>query len=178
MNNILLAFNVKDIFCVYKNDELIIFFRNHKINIKMNWYIEFFFKFILILIFSEFLEISFHNLKQKRSFKIKWQMIIWNCFYFSNNDNIFFFFFRILAYTPEKLQFVAEIRWAERDNGNIWVMSTKFQKFFKQEVNARDINIRIMRLISMQSTHKNPILNSFAQSYFPSQFYNNTINVF
>ncbi|XP_016911098.1 protein yellow-like [Apis cerana] len=86
---------------------------------------------------------------------------------------------RILAYTPEKLQFVAEIRWAERDNGNIWVMSTKFQKFFKQEVNARDINIRIMRLISMQqSTHKNPILNSFAQSYFPSQFYNNTINVF
>lgn len=99
-------------------------------------------------------------------------------FYFSNNDNNFFFF-RILAYTPEKLQFVAEIRWAERDNGNIWVMSTKFQKFFKQEVNARDINIRIMRLISMQqSTHKNPILNSFAQSYFPSQFYNNTINVF
>lgn len=108
---------------------------------------------------------------QKRSFKMK----IWNCF--SNND--FFFLFRILAYTPEKLQFVAEIRWAERDNGNIWVMSTKFQKFFKQEVNARDINIRIMRLISMQqSTHKNPILNSFAQSYFPSQFYNNTINVF
>lgn len=139
----------------------------------IHWiFFKIYFNFNFFRIFRNIISRS-EKRSQKRSFKMK----IWNCF--SNNDNNFFFLFRILAYTPEKLQFVAEIRWAERDNGNIWVMSTKFQKFFKQEVNARDINIRIMRLISMQqSTHKNPILNSFAQSYFPSQFYNNTINVF
>ncbi|XP_076169514.1 protein yellow [Ptiloglossa arizonensis] len=52
-----------------------------------------------------------------------------------------------LIQSPEKLQFVAEIRWAERDNGNIWLLSSRFQKFFRREVNPRDINIRIMRLI-------------------------------
>ncbi|KAK1118672.1 hypothetical protein K0M31_014976 [Melipona bicolor] len=82
---------------------------------------------------------------------------------------------RILAYSPEKLQFTAEIRWTERDNGNYWLLSTRFQKFFRQDVNARDINIRIMKLVPMQYPLKHPILNSFNQPYFPPQFYNNTI---
>ncbi|XP_043510818.1 protein yellow isoform X2 [Frieseomelitta varia] len=83
---------------------------------------------------------------------------------------------RILAYNPEKLQFVAEIRCTERDDGNYWLLSTRFQKFFRQEVNARDINIRLMRLVPMQyPKHPTNILNSFSQPYFPPQFYNNTI---
>ncbi|KOC60606.1 Protein yellow [Habropoda laboriosa] len=53
---------------------------------------------------------------------------------------------RIVAFSPEKLQFTAEIRWAEHDNGNIWIMSSRFQKFFRRQVNIRDINIRVMRL--------------------------------
>ncbi|CAD1469889.1 unnamed protein product, partial [Heterotrigona itama] len=75
----------------------------------------------------------------------------------------------ILAYSPEKLQFTAEIRWTERDNGNLWLLTTRFQKFFKQEVNMRDINIRIMRLTPMQYRLKHPALNSFNQPYIPSQ---------
>ncbi|XP_076287424.1 dopaminechrome tautomerase [Lasioglossum baleicum] len=52
---------------------------------------------------------------------------------------------RVLALSPQDLQFVAEIRWAEQE-GTFWVLSTRFQKFFRREVNPRDINIRIMRL--------------------------------
>ncbi|XP_078041837.1 dopaminechrome tautomerase [Augochlora pura] len=54
---------------------------------------------------------------------------------------------RTLAMNPEKLQFVAEIRSEEQDNGNFWVMSTSFQKFFRREASPYTINIRIMRLI-------------------------------
>ncbi|CAL7935458.1 unnamed protein product [Xylocopa violacea] len=82
---------------------------------------------------------------------------------------------RILAYSPEKLQFVAEIRWADRDNGNFWLLTSRFQKFFRREVNARDINIRIMRLTPVQHPPKSAIINYFTQPYFPSPFYNNTI---
>nr|XP_031828177.1 protein yellow-like isoform X1 [Nomia melanderi] len=57
---------------------------------------------------------------------------------------------RIIAQDPEKLQFVAEIRLAERDNGTFWAMSTRFQNFFRREVSAQTINIRIMRLIPDQ----------------------------
>ncbi|XP_034181033.2 dopaminechrome tautomerase [Osmia lignaria lignaria] len=82
---------------------------------------------------------------------------------------------RILAYSPEKLQFVAEIRWADHDKGNFWIMSTRFQKFFRKEVNVRDINIRIMRLTPVQLPLKHAILNSYTQSSFPLNFYNNTL---
>ncbi|CAK9802739.1 Protein yellow [Anthophora plagiata] len=82
---------------------------------------------------------------------------------------------RIVAYSPEKLQFTAEIRWTERDNGNIWIMTSRFQKFFRREVNVRDINIRVMRLTNVEHPLKQTILNSFHQPYFPSYFYNNTL---
>ncbi|XP_076243470.1 dopaminechrome tautomerase [Calliopsis andreniformis] len=80
---------------------------------------------------------------------------------------------RIMAYSPEKLQFVAEIRWAERDNGNFWILSSRFQKFFNRNVNTRDINIRIMRLMPEQHPLKHGILNSYNQHQFPLYYYNN-----
>ncbi|VVD02006.1 protein yellow-like [Leptidea sinapis] len=54
---------------------------------------------------------------------------------------------RVLAQDPEKLQFCAEVRWAERDNGAVWVLSSRFHKFFKRSVSKNEINIRIMRVI-------------------------------
>ncbi|KAI4502100.1 hypothetical protein M0802_002782 [Mischocyttarus mexicanus] len=54
---------------------------------------------------------------------------------------------RIVVYSPEKLQFVAELRWNERDDGRIWVMSSRFHKFFNRRVSSREINIRIMRIV-------------------------------
>nr|XP_033340389.1 major royal jelly protein 1-like [Megalopta genalis] len=56
---------------------------------------------------------------------------------------------RTLAYSPQKLQFVAEIRREDQDHGNFWIMSTSFQKFFRREVNPHTINIRLMRLVPL-----------------------------
>ncbi|EEB16617.1 major royal jelly protein 4 precursor, putative [Pediculus humanus corporis] len=53
---------------------------------------------------------------------------------------------QVLAYDPEILQFVSELLVAYRDNGNLWLLSTRFQKFFKRTVDPREINLRIMRL--------------------------------
>ncbi|XP_017778768.1 PREDICTED: protein yellow-like [Nicrophorus vespilloides] len=53
---------------------------------------------------------------------------------------------RLLAFDPQKLQFLAEIRWAEKDGGNVWALSTRFQKFFRRTVNGNEINLRIVRV--------------------------------
>lgn len=52
----------------------------------------------------------------------------------------------MLAYDPELLQFPLDIRVSERDNGNIWLITTKFQKFFRKTVNSQDFNLRILRV--------------------------------
>ncbi|XP_047516451.1 protein yellow-like [Pieris napi] len=54
---------------------------------------------------------------------------------------------RVLAQDAEKLQFCAEVRWAERDNGAIWVLSTRFHKFFKRSVSKHEINVRVLRIV-------------------------------
>ncbi|XP_063618525.1 protein yellow [Cydia splendana] len=54
---------------------------------------------------------------------------------------------RVLAQDPEKLQFCAEVRWAERDNGAVWALSTRFHKYFKRQVNKHEIHIRIVRIV-------------------------------
>ncbi|XP_046470643.1 dopaminechrome tautomerase [Neodiprion pinetum] len=85
---------------------------------------------------------------------------------------------RILAYSPELLQFVAEVRWVDRDGGNIWALSSRFQKFFKKEVDPRDINVRIMRI---RSEEESPLVAFPAGGYrqinpvFGHNVYNNTL---
>lgn len=74
---------------------------------------------------------------------------------------------RILAYNPEQLQFVAELKFIDRDRGNLWMLSTKFQKFFLRKVDARQSNIRIMRLRPQSHTSHN------GQYDFPNVIYNN-----
>lgn len=81
---------------------------------------------------------------------------------------------RILAYSPEELQFTAEIIWAKRDNGNYWVMSSKFHKFFLKQVDTRQINIRIMR-IRTNDQALNPSFNQQIDPYFSLHYYNNTL---
>ncbi|CAB3230097.1 unnamed protein product [Arctia plantaginis] len=62
----------------------------------------------------------------------------------------------VLAQDAEKLQFCAEVRWAERDNGAVWALSTRFHKFFRRSASKHEINIRILRVfdnnfVSVQS---------------------------
>ncbi|XP_045478064.1 major royal jelly protein 1 [Harmonia axyridis] len=51
----------------------------------------------------------------------------------------------LAAYNPDLLQFLAEIRWNNRDS-NIYMLSTRFQKFFRRSVSAGEVNLRIIRL--------------------------------
>ncbi|CAH0723435.1 unnamed protein product, partial [Brenthis ino] len=54
---------------------------------------------------------------------------------------------RVLAQDSEKLQFCADVRWAERDNGAVWALSTRFQKYFKRSVSKHEINVRVLRVV-------------------------------
>ncbi|KAJ2946025.1 hypothetical protein O0L34_g4945 [Tuta absoluta] len=54
---------------------------------------------------------------------------------------------KVLAQDPEKLQFCAEVRWAERDNGAVWALSTRFHKYFKRTVSKHEINVRVVRVV-------------------------------
>ncbi|BET00511.1 Major royal jelly protein [Nesidiocoris tenuis] len=55
---------------------------------------------------------------------------------------------KVVAYSPELLQMVLDFRTAElTDNGNIWLVSSRFQKFFRRTVNPQEINLRVMRLL-------------------------------
>lgn len=84
---------------------------------------------------------------------------------------------RVLAFSPEQLQFVAEVRWAERDGGNVWALSSRFQKFFKRQVDPREINIRIMRIRGQDPSPPAPIPADFYRQINPvfgRNFYNGT----
>ncbi|KAF5288322.1 hypothetical protein FQR65_LT12056 [Abscondita terminalis] len=52
---------------------------------------------------------------------------------------------RLVTYDQERLQFVADIRWASED-GNLWLISTRFQKFFRRSLNPNDYNVRVLRI--------------------------------
>ncbi|KAG5308174.1 YELL protein, partial [Acromyrmex insinuator] len=80
---------------------------------------------------------------------------------------------RILAYSPEKLQFTADILLAKYDNGNIWIMSSRFHKFFLRRIDNRQINIRIMRLKADNQALVPTLFNQQIDPYL--QFYNNTL---
>lgn len=56
--------------------------------------------------------------------------------------------YRVLALDPDQLQFVLDIRSAERDRGNLWVISTRLQKFLRRTVSANEVNLRIMRVVT------------------------------
>jgi len=58
-----------------------------------------------------------------------------------------FAFSSVLAYSPEELQFVLDIRSADRDQSAIWVISTRLQKYFRRTLNKKEVNIRIMRIL-------------------------------
>jgi len=64
---------------------------------------------------------------------------------------------RVLAYNPELLQFALDFRPADRDNGNVWLVTTRLQKFFRRTINSNDVNLRIMRLVEPQNYFNNTL---------------------
>ena len=52
----------------------------------------------------------------------------------------------VLAVDEERIQFVADIAIPKHDPGNIYVLSSRFHRFFLKNLDKNDINVRIMRM--------------------------------
>ncbi|XP_067005601.2 dopaminechrome tautomerase [Anabrus simplex] len=68
---------------------------------------------------------------------------------------------RIIEFNPELLQFSSELVIAPRDGGRIWLISSRFQKFFRRTYNPHEINFRIMRIAAPQFSLYNNTLGLF-----------------
>lgn len=68
--------------------------------------------------------------------------------------------YRLITYSPELLQMVLDFRPAEKDNGNIWLVSTRMQKIVRRTLNPQEINLRVMRLVPapLLPAHNNTLL--------------------
>jgi hypothetical protein len=89
------------------------------------------------------------------------------------NSNIFIF--RILAFDKEKLQFAADIRTTNNDPGALWVLSSRFHRFFLKNLNQNDVNTRILRLPGVVEPKPQATLNNLgspiSQNGFPVHYY-------
>lgn len=59
---------------------------------------------------------------------------------------LFTYFVRVLSYDTERLQFVADLSAPAQDPGALYALSSRFHRFFLKNVNAQDINTRILRI--------------------------------
>ncbi|XP_068631547.1 dopaminechrome tautomerase [Battus philenor] len=80
---------------------------------------------------------------------------------------------RLLAQDAEKLQFCAEVRWAERDNGAVWALSSRFQKYFLRTISKHEINIRIVRVVDGGYVNIQPhvLRRAATTAHFNSTYY-------
>nr|BDD85301.1 yellow-e2 protein [Ischnura senegalensis] len=52
----------------------------------------------------------------------------------------------VVASDEARLQFAAELRVDDAGDGALWLLSTRFQKYFLNTVNAREVNLRVIRI--------------------------------
>lgn len=52
----------------------------------------------------------------------------------------------VLAYDAEQFQFVADIRITSRDPSSIYVLSSKFHRFFLKNLEPTEVNTRLIRI--------------------------------
>lgn len=62
-----------------------------------------------------------------------------------------------MAYDKERLQFVADLIAPAQDGGSIYVLSSRFHRFFLRNLNTQDINTRIMRIGGAVSPLQTPL---------------------
>lgn len=67
----------------------------------------------------------------------------------------------VLAYDPERLQFAADMPTPKRDPGALYILTSKFQRFFLKNVNANEYNTRILRVpgVAAEYPHQYPSYN-------------------
>lgn len=67
----------------------------------------------------------------------------------------------VLAYDPERLQFAADMPTPKRDPGTLYVLTSKFQRFFLKNLDANEYNTRILRVpgVASEYPHQYPSYN-------------------
>lgn len=69
-----------------------------------------------------------------------------------------FISFSVLAADQERVQFVADIVVPRHDPGSIYVLSSRFHRYFLKNLDKDDINVRIMRMRDLtRETHALPV---------------------
>ncbi|KAJ8943671.1 hypothetical protein NQ314_009687 [Rhamnusium bicolor] len=66
---------------------------------------------------------------------------------------------QFLARDPVNLQFTADLRWKE--DGSLWILTTRFHKFFKRSVTPNEVNLRILRIAPSRPSYSNFLNNNF-----------------
>lgn len=77
-------------------------------------------------------------------------------------------FCRVLAYDQERLQFVADLKAPIRDPGSIYILSSRFHRYFLKNLDTNDINVRLIRISGVTGpslTQPKPILNYASNAY-------------
>nr|CAD7429445.1 unnamed protein product [Timema monikensis] len=64
---------------------------------------------------------------------------------------------KLLALDPNLLQFSSDLRFADRDSGNIWLISTRLQKLFRKTYSPKEINMRVMRIRIAPTPYNNSL---------------------
>lgn len=120
------------------------------------------------LIFSPFTELAVAEWNPSTN----QQRFLLNSYEHSINKNwiIDFFFpqFRVISFDEESLQFVADMTFSRYDPGALYILSSKFQRFFLKNLNSNEINTRILRIQHVPSSYLSfPPLKTI-YSHFPS----------
>lgn len=59
---------------------------------------------------------------------------------------LFINFYRVLAYDPEEIQFAADIRTTPYDPSNLYILTSRFHRYFLKNINTNEPNTRILRI--------------------------------
>lgn len=78
---------------------------------------------------------------------------------------------KVLAQDPVRLQFIADFKTTSKEPGSLYVISSRFHRFFLKNVDPKDINIRIMRISNIVPTAP---VHPFGLPAVP-QLYNNVL---
>ncbi|KAJ6637741.1 Major royal jelly protein 1 [Pseudolycoriella hygida] len=72
---------------------------------------------------------------------------------------------RVLAYDVEQFQFVADMRIQARDPSSLYVLSSKFHRFFLKNLEPREVNTRILRIEGILPTKASPLISNHFGGY-------------
>ncbi len=71
----------------------------------------------------------------------------------------------MLAYDADQFQFVADMRVQARDPSSLYVLSSKFHRFFLKNLEPTEVNTRILRIETIQPSKLSPITSNHFGGY-------------